>query len=43
MDRKRYEGYFYRGKANFSIGNIKAALIDFEEAKEKGTDNFLKK
>lgn len=33
QDSSRYEGYLYKGIANFSIGKLEYALIDFNEAK----------
>ena len=35
QDPTRYEGYYYRGIANFSLGKFPVALNDFTEAKTK--------
>ena len=35
LDRKRWEGYYYRGLFSFQNGAVKASLIDLETALEK--------
>lgn len=41
QDPNRYEGYYYRGIANFSLAKFQVALSDFSEAKAKKIPSAL--